>query len=283
MRWEGLDVRGELPHCDELTFYECGFCGLQWFDPVTQASGAFYARLDKRDWYYQSIRREYGWALRDAPPRSRILEIGCGDGKFLSLATKAGHSVCGIELNPHAVAACRERSLDVVACDADQFAREHEGEFDVVCAFQVLEHVGSPAKLLQSMCKALRGNGRIIVSVPNVDSFKRHVFNCLDTPPHHVTRWRRETFIKAANTYRLNPLRVKSLPLETQHTDFYARAQVAGWAKLWPVLRGREHRIVPAVARLIQIFRLHRCLAGEGLYACLGAAWDSNETTKDDT
>lgn len=271
-RWEQLDVRDELPDCGSLTLYECAVCGLLWFYPISPGSDRLYAQLDKQDWYYQPVRGEYAWAMRDLCAHSRVLEVGCGTGSFLSLAAEAGHSVSGLELNPNAIEICRGKGLEVAACDIGEFASRHQGQFDAVCAFQVLEHVRDPAGLVRCMRELLHENGRVIVSVPNVDSFKKHTFNCLDTPPHHVTRWRKRSFLRGAPSLGLLPVRVKPLPLESRHISYYSRAIVSHWSRRWPVVRGREYRIVPALDDLIRRLRLHRLLAGEGLYVfCMAA------------
>jgi SAM-dependent methyltransferase len=63
-------------------------------------------------------------------------------------------------------------------------------QYDLVVAFQVLEHVADPVQFLRLMARVVRPGGYLAVAVPNHGGLYR--LAPLDPhtwPPHHVTRW----------------------------------------------------------------------------------------------
>ena len=69
-------------------------------------------------------------------------------------ARQAGIEASGIDVNPDAVAQARIEGLPVQSLDLQTVAREHAGQFDAVCSFQVLEHTADPGEFLQELSSA---------------------------------------------------------------------------------------------------------------------------------
>ena len=181
----GIDVRCPEP---ELRLDRCPRCDLAFFTPPCPGDEAFYQRLQRLPWYYQADKPEYGVAAAYVSASDAVLEIGGGEGAF------AGHLTCRsyrmLELNREAVGIARGRGLDARDDAVQTHAAGHPAAFDVVCAFQVLEHVPGPREFAAAGAACLRPGGLLIVSVPGDESFvgrERH--NLLNIPPHHATRW----------------------------------------------------------------------------------------------
>jgi methionine biosynthesis protein MetW len=103
--------------------------------------------------------------LRDCPP-SRVLDVGCSDGRFASLTRALGHSVTGVDLVKHeGIVDCVDHFVEA-DLNAGLPAEAGHG-FDVVVAGDVLEHVIDPHALLSELVDRLRPGGQIMVSVPN--------------------------------------------------------------------------------------------------------------------
>lgn len=97
-----------------------------------------------------------------------LLDVGCGEGFFLSNASRAGYSVRGIELSEDAAEyARREFGLDV---EAKPFEELHlpESQFDAVTLWQVLEHVPHPLAILREAHRILKPGGLLAVSTPDI-------------------------------------------------------------------------------------------------------------------
>jgi 2-polyprenyl-3-methyl-5-hydroxy-6-metoxy-1,4-benzoquinol methylase len=100
----------------------------------------------------------------------RIIDVGCGAGLFLEVAASRGWEVHGTEFGERPVAACLARGIPIIegALDPANYPPDH---FDVVCSFEVIEHLAHPAEELGRMVQILRPGGLLYVTTPN--------FNCL--------------------------------------------------------------------------------------------------------
>jgi 2-polyprenyl-3-methyl-5-hydroxy-6-metoxy-1,4-benzoquinol methylase len=182
--------RGRYTEASEVVLWACSTCGLEHFSPRTTADGAFYARLASGEGYYDDDTKwEFGLAGRLIDPTIDVLDVGCGEGAFLRSAGRDAHRAVGVDANPEAVGRLRAAGTEAYAVDIGAFADEHQSCFDVVCAFQVLEHVPDPVAMAAAATRCLRPGGRLVVSVPNRERLRLGGLDPLDHPPHHVTRW----------------------------------------------------------------------------------------------
>ena len=111
-------------------------------------------------------------------PGAKVLDFGCGDGKFLNPLQKRGWETYGIE-PAMSVAFSRHRRLDAPPADAT---------FDFVILHQVLEHIPKPLDLLWQLAGAMCEGGVLFVSVPRLDTVEQsgHFKYCLDRRHHLV-------------------------------------------------------------------------------------------------
>lgn len=196
----GVDVAAYFQPGSSLSLLECGACGLRYYDPPAPGDGAFYEALQLLPWYYQDVKPEYHFAQTQIGAQDRVLEVGCGKGVFRSFL-QTGIDYTGLEFNQAAIDKATSNGLRVTAEPIQQHADAHSGEYDVVCHFQVLEHVTDPAGFLRACAKAVKPGGKLIVAVPAEDSFlSLHRLDWLNMPPHHVSRWRDKTLRHAFET-----------------------------------------------------------------------------------
>jgi 2-polyprenyl-3-methyl-5-hydroxy-6-metoxy-1,4-benzoquinol methylase len=102
-------------------------------------------------------------------PPVQLLDVGCGTGHFLGLASRVeGWEVTGVELSDYAAQEAAKRvgcPVHVGTLDAVVFPPE---TFHVITLWYVLEHVLHPKDLLAEVNRILRPNGVVLIAVPNL-------------------------------------------------------------------------------------------------------------------
>jgi SAM-dependent methyltransferase len=152
------------------------------YDVYRDSGVPFRARL--RGWL---LVRRLKW---DCPPwlgQGRYLDVGCGSGWALGVASALGWRVSGIEVDAPAAEKARRFTHDIHVGDA-LTAGFAPGSFDLITAFHVLEHVPEPVTLLRRMLEWLAPGGRLVIEVPNVGGLGARLFGAdwyaLDLPRH---------------------------------------------------------------------------------------------------
>jgi SAM-dependent methyltransferase len=193
-RFSPAVVSRHTPAADAV-LVECGGCGLRYFVPLNPGDAEFYAELSTSSAYYSAEKWEFG-VVRDALARgARVLDVGCGDGNFLRAVRGVATEAVGIDTNAEGVAAARAEGLDARLATLEDFAAEHEGGFDVVCSFHVLEHLPAVTDFARTMLRCVRPGGTLVVSVPNrLRMADADALDPLDCPPHHLSRWHPRQF-----------------------------------------------------------------------------------------
>lgn len=127
------------------------------------------AALEAQNFWFRARNRLVLWALkRHFPDMRRYLEIGCGTGYVLAGVAQAfpaaklvGSEIFSVGL-PYAAA--RVETAELLQMDARQIP--YVEEFDVIGAFDVLEHIEEDEIVLAAMLRALRPGGGIAITVP---------------------------------------------------------------------------------------------------------------------
>lgn len=122
----------------------------------------------------------------------RLLEIGCSAGMFLYHVKDKLKEVVGIDFD---INATRYASS---ICECEVYTEElgntplEENSFDIICAFQVLEHVKLPFNFLSQIKKYLKNDGVLYIEVPNLHDVLVSTYNL----PHHY-----QFFFHSAHLY----------------------------------------------------------------------------------
>lgn len=120
-------------------------------------------------------------------PGGRLLEVGCGNGELLLGMRDLGWQVTGVDFDPAAAAAARQRGLDVRTGEL-LAQRLPAASFDAVAMFHLIEHVPDPRALLAECRRLCAAGGQLVVATPNAGSRGHRRFGAawleLDPPRH---------------------------------------------------------------------------------------------------
>lgn len=116
-----------------------------------------------------------------------LLDIGCGNGRFLHGMQQLGWQTKGVEFNACAIAVCKKSNLDVFHGDLFS-AKLADASFDVVNLSHVIEHVPDPKALFIEVARLLKRNGLFVIKTPNSEALGRVLFDtnwyANDVPRH---------------------------------------------------------------------------------------------------
>ena len=136
---------------------------------MQKAYEAQYHRLEESHWWFQGRRRIVrALVLRANPDRDcRILEIGCSGGPTIQQLLADGYRhITGIDISAEGIELCHRQGLaDTHVMDAQKIAFG-DGEFDVITASDVLEHLADAPGALREWRRLLKPGGVLIVFVP---------------------------------------------------------------------------------------------------------------------
>ena len=135
---------------------------------------------------YLDAKSRHIFELQKVP--GRLLDIGCGNGEFLRLASKFGWRTVGVDFDEHAVTESRTYALDVRVGGVEVI--DSSEKFDFITLSHVIEHVYDPADLIRSCYERLNDGGVLWLETPNVESagyaFYKSCWRGLE-PPRHIT------------------------------------------------------------------------------------------------
>lgn len=211
---------------------DCSFLFVSQRDPGM----ALYDELYEADETYAVMKRaaaraaagmqglaELWWSKRFAlrfleghvPGRS-LLDVGCGPGEFLLVARRRGWHAHGVEPAPDPARQSASYGLDVFEGMLEDYAARTDRRFDAITAFEVLEHVPEPRSVLASMASLLKPEGRLLISVPNLDDpYMLRLRNAASIPPVHINFFNRRSMAQALSNSGLEPERFETIPIPT--------------------------------------------------------------------
>jgi len=154
------------------------------------------ASSEEWHWWFRGRRAISARQIRalGLPRDARILEIGAGTGGNLQMLTEFGTVQAG-ELDDVARAlATQKTNIAIVRAKLPGDLPFQKSHFDLVCLFDVLEHVEEDVRSLVAIRELLKSNGRLLITVPA----HQWMWSSHDDRLHHLRRYSRHTLENAA-------------------------------------------------------------------------------------
>lgn len=150
------------------------------------------AELDDRHWWYRARRHIIADLIRREvlpPANAKILEIGCGTGHNLAMLGGFGH-VEGLELDDEARALSERRlGRKVMSSPLPELGEVPDSHYDLIGAFDVIEHIEDDAAALASIAAKLKPGGKFVMTVPA----HQWMWSAHDVVNHHKRRYSRRS------------------------------------------------------------------------------------------
>jgi SAM-dependent methyltransferase len=146
------------------------------------------AQVQDTHWWYRARRRILASVIAGfpLPEKAKILEVGCGPGGNLAMLDKFG-DVCALEPYGPAADIARTRGNWLIKPGSLPEPIGFDGPFDVIAAFDVIEHVEQDIPALAAIATRLAANGTFIMTVPAY----QWLWSAHDVHNHHFRRYDR--------------------------------------------------------------------------------------------
>jgi 2-polyprenyl-6-hydroxyphenyl methylase/3-demethylubiquinone-9 3-methyltransferase len=148
-----------------------------WWDPVGRS--AMLHKLNPVRLKYIRDQIDQHWQCdecsRTPLEGKSALDVGCGAGLLAEPLARLGARVTGIDASPEVTEVARDHAasmgleIDYRSGDVQQL----DGQFDLITAMEVIEHVADPAAFVNALAKRLAANGLLILSTPNATGWSK--------------------------------------------------------------------------------------------------------------
>src|ERR1700679_3950109 len=187
-----------------------------------------------RQGYAANFRKWMAANLKGIDPRTRVLEVGCGDGSFTTELTKYSRDVTAIDISEGQIAenvlhfpGIAFRQHDV----AERLPFE-DGAFGVVWCSVVLEHLFDPAFAMHEMHRVLHPGGKLLVTVPYHGCLKNALIALFKFDEHyspsnpHIRFYTKNTLGGVAREAGLSDIRLENCGMDKPLRDLFSPTNI---------------------------------------------------------
>lgn len=124
---------------------------------------------------------------KEQAKKGKLLDLGCGAGDFLSIATQMGWDTYGCDFDPVVIEKCKNKGFNVRLGDLTAF--DADERFDVITMNQVIEHVIDPQQVVKDCYRTLNHGGYLWIGTPNPNASGANFFGSSWVglhPPYHL-------------------------------------------------------------------------------------------------
>jgi 2-polyprenyl-3-methyl-5-hydroxy-6-metoxy-1,4-benzoquinol methylase len=186
-----------------------------------------------------------------APVHSRLLDFGCGDGAFLDVMTD--YDCTGFEVATRYETRCAGKIIfgDILDLIGQQ-QNLQQGTYNVVTAWDVIEHLADLGPIITALVSLLAPQGRLILTVPDISSWPAKIFqkkwNCILL--EHLWYFNSNTLERFLTKHGLRKIRISSVCYPVTIDHLFRRVNQQFRIKL-PLHTQIAQRVIPFPAGLM--------------------------------
>lgn len=167
--------------------------------------------------YVQKLNEKYKLKIINKyKSTGKLLDYGCGDGKFLEFMKNKNFSILGYEPNKKAAKSAENKigknniinSIDCI----------ENNSIDIITLWHVLEHIHNPEEILSKLKLKLKNDGCILIAVPNYKSFDAKFYKehwAAWDVPRHIYHYSKEGAINFFNKNNFKVINTYPLPFDS--------------------------------------------------------------------
>ena len=229
--------------------------------------------FERRD-HYQKIIRDWEWnSIKEfIPDNCSFLDVGCGAGYNMQLASNMGCTVTGVDPKPYAHgvgrdygsgSAAESGELEIIEGMAESLPFD-DSSFDVVFSSHVLEHVPDKEKALKEMSRVTNEDGRVVIGVPTATMAWINLFSQLLFNTHkRVAYFLAGIFMKVPVKIRFVNIFIPKAHSFSDKTIFYdlKTFRIRNWTSVIGNTLDIEAVLMPALypfPDFVQLFRIRK-------------------------
>ncbi len=168
---------------DDYTVYRCKNCTVQWLPNLISKKNHYYESDEYRNTVGESCNIkdyekkhdgeiQFQFELYPLPLyRDKVIaDIGCGGGLFLDSVKGFAKKTIAVEPNNQLLVQLHDKGHQCFS-NIEELLNSNDNGVDLIVSHSVIEHVSHPVNFVESLKKAVRNNGTLIVSTPNAQDF----------------------------------------------------------------------------------------------------------------
>jgi 2-polyprenyl-3-methyl-5-hydroxy-6-metoxy-1,4-benzoquinol methylase len=169
----------------------------------------------------QDLAARLAFVLAHVPAGARVLDVGCGEGRFTSELVRAGREVVGIDVAEEPLRRARERDpgIDVRLVAPQGPWPLADVSFDALWAGEVIEHVADTGGWLSEARRVLRSGGVLVLSTPAHERLTRLALGLrgrafeahFDPRSDHLRFYTRRALVALLEDFGFEEIRIRGL------------------------------------------------------------------------
>jgi SAM-dependent methyltransferase len=191
-----------------------------------------------------------------------VLDAGCGVGYGSAILARAARRVVGVDRSEEAIAYANRRyarpNIEFVVDDLLELGQPDDA-FDVVCAFEVIEHVEDPGAHLAHVVRVLRADGVYVVSTPRAEGADGALKS-----PYHIVEYSHDELARLLRSFFAEVEVFGQRRAQTRRHRLMQSVDVLGLRRRLPFLR-RAGRLLLDTAAMADVESEGILISREGI------------------